>query len=143
VREQLGLGVAPPVKLVAALVERLRAVTEERDQLREELQEQQRKAPKAHLQRPAEEASSSRSSGAPTPMRWFVKQLRRRQQERELDADLAPRGDTLAEVAAATEERLRQLAPLPYAPAAVLEAALDMGLAAMDLARAARRAQRR
>jgi hypothetical protein len=76
----------------------------------------------------------------PAALRWFVRRLERRQ--RELDADLAPSRGRLAEVATRVEEQLRGLVPLPYAPSALLERALDLGLAALDLARAAHRAER-
>ncbi|MCA9620392.1 MAG: hypothetical protein KC731_15325 [Myxococcales bacterium] len=90
--------------------------------------------------RPSEPAASS--AGLPRGMRWFAKQLTQRLHQRDDEDDFGPPGATLPEVAPWVEERLRSLTPLPYAPTAVRQAALALGVLAFELARAARRAER-
>jgi hypothetical protein len=137
-REALGIRSQAPTVVLERLLERLEQTTAERDALKKELATRpQATEPPA----PHQEERRSRGSDLPPTLRWFAKQLARRHREREQD-ELEPYGGSLAEVAPRVEQRLRELSPLPYAPSAVRTSALELGLAALELARAARRAQR-
>lgn len=145
-REVLRVETHAPVTVIEQLIERLRSVTEERDELREMLAT--RAVPVAPASAPAGEpaapppAPREAPAAKPSAIKWFGSQLERRRREQELEGEVATRGGSLAEVAARVEEGLREMLPLPYAPRALHTAALDLGLAALELARAARRAQR-
>lgn len=149
-REVLSVETHAPVTVIEQLIERVRSVTEERDELRELLAT--RAVPVAPASGPAGEPAAPPPAPPPAPrdapaakpsaIQWFGSQLERRRREQELEGDVATRGGSLAEVAARVEEGLREMLPLPYAPRALRTAALDLGLAALELARAARRAQR-
>jgi hypothetical protein len=140
-REALGLETEAPATLLATLLERLETLRQERDALRADLAARDVPPPQASRPETAP-APPTRPSQKASPLRWFASQLERRRREIEIDADLAPSGGGLPEVATRVEERLREIVPLPYAPSALRTVALDLGLAAFELARAARRAER-
>jgi hypothetical protein len=141
-RGLLGLDSQAPAVILEQLIARLRALGEERAALLRDLAARPSSPATIASAPPVAVASEPTASKKSNALRWFASQLERRRREREEDEDPEPARGSLAEVATRVDERLRELLPLPYAPAALRNAALDIGLAALDLARAARRAER-
>ncbi|MEQ9317930.1 MAG: hypothetical protein RIF41_02185 [Polyangiaceae bacterium] len=141
-REALGIKSQAPAVVIEQLLTRLREASEERDRLEAQVAAARPSAPAAvpPPSAPAE-VTTDRGKDLPPAVRRFAKQLAKRLRQRERD-DLAEAGGSLAEVAPRVEQRLRDLTPLPYAPGAVGKVAVELGLLALDLARAARRAER-
>lgn len=141
-REALGIKSQAPAVVVEQLLARLQETIVERDELAQQVATARPTAPAAK-ETPARpsEPSADRTKDLPPSIRWFAKQLAKRLRRRDSD-DLAASGGSLAEVAPRVEQRLRELTPLPYAPGAVAKVAVELGLLALELARAARRAQR-
>lgn len=144
-RELLDLEAQAPAVVLEQVLARLRKLSEERRTLERELAARPPASPApSRPQAPPSvpEAAASERGRKPSALRWFASQLERRRRERAEEEGPEPARGSLAEVAAQVEGRLRELVPLPYAPSALRTAALDLGLAALDLARAARRAER-